>query len=212
MRLFAAVWPPDDVLDHLDLALAAVRGRSGPDDAVRWTARDAWHLTSAFYGTLPDAVVDALAADLAAHAAGLEPFDLRLAGAGVFAHRTLWVGASGDVAAATALAAAARAAGDAHGAPPDPRVRHRPHLTVGRVRPGGRPPRRRGAPPGARGPGRAAARPDDPGPAETFERALAVYQGPVWTVAEVTLVESRHGEGRGGGPLYTPLGRFPLGR
>jgi len=26
MRLFAAVWPPTDVLDHLDLALASVRG------------------------------------------------------------------------------------------------------------------------------------------------------------------------------------------
>lgn len=216
MRLFAAVWPPDDVLDHLDLALATVRGRSGPDDAVRWSARDAWHLTSAFYGSLPDAVVDVLGADLAAHAATLAPFDLRLAGAGVFAHRTLWVGAGGDVAAATALAAAARAVGDAHGAPPDPRVRHRPHLTVGRVRPGGRPPRRRGVPPGGRGPGRGAARVDARteglGPAETFVQALAVYQGPVWTVEEVTLVESRPGEGRGGGPLYTPLGRYPLGR
>ncbi|UCN13293.1 RNA 2',3'-cyclic phosphodiesterase [Cellulomonas iranensis] len=212
MRLFAAVWPPDDVLDHLDLALGAVRARSGPDDAVRWTARDAWHLTSAFYGTLPDAVVDALGADLAAHATALAPFDLRLAGAGAFAHRTLWVGAGGDVAAATALAAAARAAGDAHGAPPDPRVRHRPHLTVGRVRPAGRPARHRGTPPGARGPGRDRARSDDPGPAETFVQALAVYQGPVWTVDEITLVESRPGEGRGGGPLYTPLARCPLGR
>ena len=56
MRLFAAVWPPEDVLDHLDLALGAVR-RTLPGDGtgpVRWSARDTWHLTCAFYGDVPD--------------------------------------------------------------------------------------------------------------------------------------------------------------
>ena len=219
MRLFAAVQPPDDVLDHLDLALAVLRrSSSAHDDGVRWSARETWHLTAAFYGELPDAETDALAADLAGAAAGAAPFDLQLRGAGVFAHRTLWVGAGGDVAAMVDLAAAARTVGEEHGAPPDPRVRHRPHLTVGRARPGARPPRRgsRAAASGGRGggsgPGRTAGGDRrDLDPAEVFEQALAVYEGPVWRVEELALVSSRPGEGRGGGPSYSTVGTYRLG-
>ena len=69
MRLFAAIWPPEDVLDHLDLALASVRGApSGLSSAVRWSARETWHLTAAFYGDVPDGAVPGLTADLAARA------------------------------------------------------------------------------------------------------------------------------------------------
>lgn len=219
MRLFAAVWPPDDVLDHLDLALAVVRrGPASQDDGVRWSARETWHLTTAFYGTVPDAATDALGSDLAGVAAGTEPFELQLRGAGVFAHRTLWVGTGGDVADLLAVAAGARVVGEEHGARPDPRVRHRPHLTVGRARPTARPSRRAARPPaadgrpGGRGPGRVA-HPDrrELDPATVFEQALAVYEGPVWRVEDVTLVESRPGEGRGGGPLYRTVATYPLG-
>ncbi|UZN04970.1 RNA 2',3'-cyclic phosphodiesterase [Cellulomonas sp. S1-8] len=220
MRLFAAVWPPDDVLDHLDLALAVVRrGSPSQDDGVRWAARETWHLTAAFYGTVPDAVTDALGADLGRAAAGFDPFDLQLRGAGVFAHRTLWVGAGGDVTTMVDLAAAARAVGEEHDAPPDPRVRHRPHLTVGRARPGARPPRRgsrataSGGRGGGNGPGRTAgADRRDLDAAEVFEQALAVYEGPRWQVDSLTLVASRPGEGRGGGPLYSTVASYPLGR
>lgn len=218
MRLFAAVWPDEDVLDHLDLALAVVRrGAGSPDDGVRWSARETWHLTAAFYGSLPDAATDALAADLARAVAEHEPFELQLRGAGVFSHRTLWVGAGGDVDAMVALASTARAVGEEHGAAPDSRVRHRPHLTVGRARPGARPPRRGsravpGGRGGARGPGRGAgADPRELDPAEVFEQALAVYEGPRWHVTALSLVSSRPGEGRGGGPLYTRLDDLPLG-
>ncbi|TGY76437.1 RNA 2',3'-cyclic phosphodiesterase, partial [Cellulomonas shaoxiangyii] len=154
MRLFAAVWPPADVLDHLDLALASVRPRGpGGEEGLRWTAREAWHLTAAFYGSVPDALADDLAEGLDGLAAGSAPFELALRGAGVFSHRTLWVGVGGDVEAMTRLAAGARDVGDAAGARPDDRARNRPHLTVGRARPGSRPPRRRGSARGARGPG-----------------------------------------------------------
>ncbi|GIG38584.1 RNA 2',3'-cyclic phosphodiesterase [Cellulomonas phragmiteti] len=216
MRLFAAVWPPEDVLDHLDLALAVVRrGSPSQDDGVRWAARETWHLTAAFYGTVPDAVTDAVGADLERAAAAAAPFELQLRGAGVFAHRTLWVGAGGDVAAMGDLAAAARAVGEEHDAPPDPRVRHRPHLTVGRARPGARPPRRgsRAAAAGGRGsgPGRTAGTDRrELDPAEVFEQALAVYEGPRWRVDTLTLVASRPGEGRGGGPLYSTVGSYAL--
>ncbi|MFS0706178.1 RNA 2',3'-cyclic phosphodiesterase [Cellulomonas sp. 179-A 9B4 NHS] len=212
MRLFAAVWPPTDVLDHLDLALAAVRPRGpGGDEAVRWTAREAWHLTAAFYGSVPDALADDLATGLDDLAAGTAPFELALRGAGVFAHRTLWVGTGGDVEAMTRLAAGARAVGDAVGARPDERARNRPHLTVGRARPGSRPPHRRGQVRGGRGPGERAPDVLPQDPVDAVAQALAVYDGPAWWVHAITLVESRPGEGRGGGPLYTTVREHALG-
>ncbi len=204
MRVFAAVWPDDDVLDHLDLALGALRGRpAGRDDAIRWSARETWHLTTAFYGSLADGAVPALEAALEAAAAGLVPYPLTLRGAGVFSHRTLWVGAGGDVDAHRRLTRACVEAGDEAGARPDERVRDRPHLTIGRVRPGARPPRHGGSPRP-----RGGAEPPDPG--ASVVRALAVYEGPTWCVQELALVESRPGEGRGGGPLYATIATFPL--
>jgi 2'-5' RNA ligase len=216
MRLFAAVWPPQDVLDHLDLALATVRGGpAGPSSAIRWSARDAWHLTAAFYGELPDGAVPGLVADLRRDLAGVRPYELALRGAGVFSHRTLWVGVGGDVEAQRAVSAACVRAGTEAGAAPDSRPRERPHLTIGRVRPGARPPRRRASRPdrGARPDTRPVRAGDggEPGQdAEAVARALAVYAGPAWTVDEVLLVESRPGAGRGGGPLYAPVERIAL--
>ncbi|MCL2465026.1 MAG: 2'-5' RNA ligase family protein, partial [Micrococcales bacterium] len=118
MRLFAAVWPPDEVLDHLDLALGAVR-RTLPGDGtgpLRWSARETWHLTCAFYGVVPDGLVPGIAAELAAATAGTAPYQLRLRGAGIFSHRTLWVGVGGDTAAQQGVARAAIDAGPAVGA------------------------------------------------------------------------------------------------
>ena len=218
MRVFAAVWPPEGVLDHLDLALGALR-RELPGDGtgpVRWSARETWHLTCAFYGDVPDGRVPELAGALAAAAATTAPYRLRLRGSGVFSHRTLWVGVGGDTAAQRALVRAAVDAGTAVAARPDDRPRARAHLTIGRVRDGaGR---------GSRGPGRwgtdaAAGRRGrnvpSAGPAGTipfdadaFVGALMVYEGPEWTVETLRLVASRPGEGRGGGPLYTVVDEF----
>ena len=208
MRLFAAVWPPDPVLDHLDLALAAVRG--GPSGAdrgpVRWSARETWHLTVAFYGVLPDGSVPMLVDELTAVAAGTEPYVLRLRGAGLFSHRTLWTGVGGDLDEHRALTRACGAAGELAGAPQDRRVRERPHLTVARVSVGAGPVRGRR---GGRG-----GRPVGDGEAELADAlvaALAVYEGPDWTVGSLRLVESAPGAGRGGGPLYTPVEELVFG-
>lgn len=212
MRLFTAVWPPEDVLDHLDLALGAVR-RTLPGDGtgpVRWSARETWHLTCAFYGDVPDGRRAELTGALATVAASSAPYRLRLRGAGVFSHRTLWVGVGGDTGAQLALAHAAVAAGDRVGARPDDRPRERAHLTIGRVRdPGGR--RGRAGP----GRGRVTGRPRSedgwlPFDADALVGALAVYEGPEWTVDQLLLIASRPGEGRGGGPLYTAVDAFPL--
>lgn len=208
MRLFAAVWPPDRVLDHLDLALAAVRGTpSGADRGpVRWSARETWHLTLAFYGVLPDGSVPSLLEELAVAAARTPPYVLRLRGAGLFSHRTLWTGVGGDLDEHRALTRACGAAGELAGAQPDRRVRERPHLTVARVNAAAVPAR------GGRG-GRDGRRVGE-GEAEVADAlvaALAVYEGPDWTVGSLHLVESVPGAGRGGGPLYTPVAELGLG-
>jgi len=200
MRLFAAVWPPAEVLDHLDLALAAVRRAPAGSSSARWTAREAWHLTTAFYGDVPDGVVPALVEELAGSLVGVPAYRLALRGAGVFSHRTMWVGAGGDLDEHRRVVRACVGAGVVVGVRPDDRPRDRPHLTVGRVRPGSGPPRR--------GPSRAGR--DEAGAGESLMRALAVYEGPAWDVPEVLVVESRPGAGRGGGPLYTAVEHLPL--
>ena len=203
MRLFLAVRPPAPVLDHLENALAGARagwpGSGGPGP-VRWSAPENRHLTVAFYGEVSEGVAEELAGDLEDELSGLVPFALDLRGAGIFSHRTLWVGVGGDLARMQALVAAARRAGEASGTAPERRVRSRPHLTVGRLVPGGsgrsvlrRGGRRRGAGGASEGGGSA------------LVAAMALYRGPPWTVDHAVLTASRPGAGRGGGPLYTPL-------
>lgn len=208
MRLFVAVVPPAHVLDHLDLALAAVRRATVvSDEPVRWSARETWHLTAAFYGEVPEGAVPALLAGVEQVCGATAPYELSLRGAGLFAHRTLWVGASGDVDRQRAVAAALAASGADGGHANDDRARHRAHLTVGRARPGSRPPRRAGSGRGGGRPGPAGADGDGLDP---LVRALAVYAGPRWTVRELSLQQSQPGEGRGGGPRYTTVRTLPL--
>ena len=94
MRLFVAVRPPPDVLDHLETALTAVRGGvAGP--SLRWTPPGHRHITLAFYGEVPEGYLDDLASALDDAALAQPRFDAALRGAGVFGGRTLWVGCSG---------------------------------------------------------------------------------------------------------------------
>jgi len=53
MRLFVAVALPVHAADELDDAVAPLR-QSWP--VLRWTGRDAWHLTLAFLGEVPEPV------------------------------------------------------------------------------------------------------------------------------------------------------------
>jgi 2'-5' RNA ligase len=207
MRSFVAIRPPARALAHLDVALRAVRSASAvaafDESALRWAPEENWHLTLAFFGEVPDGRVEELTAAVRDAAVGGRPFSIRLRGAGVFTQRTLWVGASGGLDELRDLSGALREAGEAAGGRRDDRVRSRPHLTVGRVRPGGAGGAGRGRRP--RGGGR--------GDESTagLVRALAVYEGPEWVVDSVLLTESRPGEGRGGGPLYVDRTVLPIG-
>lgn len=194
MRLFAALAPSPEATAHLRLALSAVAAPAEADatgrPVLRWTDPEQWHLTLAFYGDVPDGVWPGLAESLGERIGRLPAPVLRLRGAGSFAERTVWVGASGDSEAdgraLAGLVAAAREAGCAVGLPADERVRHRTHLTVARARTVRGADGRRGRSPSAR----------------SVVRALAVYVGPAWRGSPVLLVRSRLGEGRAGGPLH----------
>ncbi len=174
MRVFAAIEPPATVGDHLAQALAMVApgGRAARNP---WTPRQNWHVTLAFYGEQPEGALDDLAANLRAAARAVPPFDLALAGAGVFRHDACWIGVSdpGDVLGPLSVAVRGPWAVD------DQRARNRFHLTVSRA-------------------GRLVG-------LEDAMAALAVYRGPAWTVDRIGLYRSDLGEGPGGHPRYTPL-------
>jgi len=197
MRLFVAVRPPAPVLLHLDLALRTVAagvdtgGRSSP---VRWTEVENRHLTAAFFGDVADALVGELGEAVDRAVSEVDPFELHLRGAGVFAHRTLWIGAGGDVGSMRRLSDALAGAGADLVARSDDRVRSRAHLTIGRMDPSVRRSRPRRTD---------QAQPEDA--ADALVRALAVYEGPSWLVEDVHLLASQPGAGRGGGPLYTTV-------
>ncbi len=210
MRLFAAIRPPEHVLDHLESALTVLSADpaarvGGHRDPVRWTARENWHVTVAFYGDVPEGATGELSERLGALVADVEPFDLVLRGSGVFAARTLWIGVGGDVSRGVALATAATELGAEVTGWQDQRVRSRLHLTFGRVTdrsPGSRSGRAR--PGRGRGTG-------TPSVADRLVHALSVYTGPSWRVEELLLVSSRPGEGRSGGPLYSDVATLPFG-
>jgi 2'-5' RNA ligase len=213
MRLFVAVVPPPEVLEHLELALRTVRGDDGRRGALRWSEPGDRHLTLAFYGEVPDGFREELTQELDATAAATATFELALRGAGVFDGRTVWVGCSGatDVL-GRLMAAAGRIGADLLGRPAD--SRSRAHLTVARVR--GRTRGRTRAEPRGAGRGGGSAPDADGGaasmPAPTsLAHALAVYTGPGWTVQDVVLMASDLAAGRGGAPRYDVVHRSPLG-
>ena len=168
MRLFVAVALPEAAVEHLAAAVAPLREADG---APAWTAVERWHLTLLFLGAVPPEVVPSLSERIGEAVAAGRPMALRLAGGGRFGSlrrpQVLWAGLSGDVDALTALAARLTREAGALGLPVEDRP-FRPHLTLGRWRPG---------------------RPAD----ATLADRLADYRGPEWPVGEVALVRSHLG-------------------
>ena len=119
MRLFVAVRPPAEAVEHLVAALP------------RWPSEPSrWHLTLAFLGEVADPAP--VADEVRAVVAAVPSFPLALRGSGTFGRgAVVWVGLGGDVPALRSLAAAAVRACRAAGADVDDRP-YRPHLTVGR--------------------------------------------------------------------------------
>ena len=113
-----AIALPDRAAGELDSALAPLR-LAWPE--LRWTRRDAWHLTLAFLGEVEDRVTGDLAVRLERAAARHARLSLALGSAGAFPGagnaRVLWTGVQGDrrglAARAASVAAGARRGGAA---------------------------------------------------------------------------------------------------
>jgi 2'-5' RNA ligase len=123
-RLFAAVWPSDEVNERL-------QALPRPDDApVRWTHASQWHVTLRFFGWVDEDQRRAL--DEAWAAIELEAVDrpvIATAGPAVgrFGQRVLHVPVRGLEQLATAVITATAAVGES----PDPRP-FRGHITLAR--------------------------------------------------------------------------------
>ena len=185
MRMFVAVVPPADVVEHLDEFLS-VRREAAP---FRWSAAEQWHVTLAFAESVPERSIDVLDDLLADVGARLPSFGMRVTGGGAFPHpdgaRVLVAGLQpDDDTALDQLATACRAAVSRAGARVDGQ-RFRPHLTLARL-------------------GR-------PANVTSWVRLLDAYDGPAWRVGELTLVASHLGEGPRRRPRHEVLGTYALG-
>lgn len=135
LRLFFAVWPPEELRERLWGLLEPLR-RALP--GVRWIPPERYHVTLRFLGDVSADRLPALkraAADLARGA----PFQVRLAGTGVFPRRgnprVYWVGVTpGRL---TRLRRSLDAGLEREGIARERRA-FSPHVTVGRARPGDR--------------------------------------------------------------------------
>jgi RNA 2',3'-cyclic 3'-phosphodiesterase len=184
MRLFVAIAPPPAVLDELYALVEPLRARRLD---LRWTNREAWHVTLAFLGQVDEAAATRLVPRLERAARRHQQVRLAFAGAGAFPTaaraNVLWSGLSGDRAALARLAESVAAGASRAGAPPPGKGRRfQPHLTLARCRM----------------------------PADVTElvTSLEGYQGQPWTADRVHLVRSRLGATEH--PRYTSLASWPL--
>lgn len=184
MRLFVAIAPPTAVLDELDALVGPLRTRR-PD--LRWTNREAWHVTLAFLGQVDESVAARLSPRLERAARRHRTFRLAFSGAGAFPvpgrANVLWSGLSGDRGTLAHLAESVAAGASRAGAPPpDKGRRFQPHLTLARCR--------------------------MPSDVTELVAALAAYQGQPWTADRIHLIRSHLGTV--GKPRYATLGSWPL--
>lgn len=183
MRLFVAIVPPVEVVEHL--AEFAEPRRSYPDEDLRWAAEENWHITLAFLGDVPEYKTDDLAEGLERVAERQKPIDLKLAGSGAFPGvadaRVLWAGVRDEAGALPHLASVTRGAANKAGVPVDGR-KFTPHLTLARL-----------------------GRPLD---VVRWVRIFDQYEGPRWTADRMELISSRLGQGPSHGAAYDTVGEW----
>jgi 2'-5' RNA ligase len=187
MRLFAALVPPPEALEHLAQFL---EGRREASD-FRWVQSDQVHVTLTFLASVADRKLDDLVERLGRAAARRTAFETAIVGGGAFPNvgraKVLWTGLDLDEAARTELdrlATGCRAAANRAGIEVDG-ARFRPHLTLARTR--------------------------FPHDVTSWVRLLDGYTGPRWRADELTLVQSHLGEGPRGRPRHVIVEVFPLG-
>jgi 2'-5' RNA ligase len=122
VRLFVAVWPPQDVLD------AVARLDRPTVIGARWTTRDQWHVTLRFLGEVDDDLVPSIV--MAVDGLGAAPAAVRLGPAvELLSPRVVSI----PVAGLDGLGPAVIAATASFGRPPENRP-FRGHLTLARLK------------------------------------------------------------------------------
>jgi RNA 2',3'-cyclic 3'-phosphodiesterase len=182
MRLFVAIALPAAAAGELDSAVAPLR-LAWPE--LRWTGRDAWHLTLAFLGEVDEELTGKLGDRLERAAARHPRLSLALGGAGAFPAaaraRVLWTGVKGDLDGLGRLAQTVAAGARRAGVPPTTEGRrYEPHLTLARCR--------------------------APADVQTLVATLGGFAGTPWTAGEIYLIRSRLQDQ----PRYETLGAWPL--
>jgi RNA 2',3'-cyclic 3'-phosphodiesterase len=184
MRMFVAVTPPAELIEHLAEFLEP---RQEVDSPLRWSSPEQWHVTLAFLPSVADADLDDLSDELTEMATRRSSFALQVMGAGAFPNpaeaKTLWAGVAGELEPLGRLATATRSAAVQAGLEVDG-GRFRPHLTLARI-------------------GRAH-------DVTRWLRILELYDGPSWQVEEFALIQSHLGGGRKGHPRYEVRELFTL--
>ncbi len=138
-RAFVAIVPPESIKTELETAVRQLRQRD-TDEAVRWVAEDALHITLAFLGQIEESEARQLIDSLRAEVAGVESFELSVGSLGTFGDRrrrggaqVVWAGLDGNVEALSGLHRQVIEAVKRVGLRVESRA-FQPHITLGRVR------------------------------------------------------------------------------
>ena len=141
LRAFIAIQIPPAGLPHLEATIGRLQGQGV--SGVGWVRPEGIHLTLKFLGNVYSDKVDPILQAMARAVEGCRPFELGLAGLGAFPNvqkaRVIWVGVQGALGSLLPLQARVEGEMAPLGFPPESRP-FSPHLTLGRVRQGSRPP------------------------------------------------------------------------
>ncbi len=142
-RAFVAVVPPLSVRTELETVVMPLR-QHDTDEAVRWVAADAMHITLAFLGQIAESAAAPLIDAIRKETAGTESFELTVGSLGTFGDRrhrsgaqVVWAGLGGDIDALQGLHELVSNAARSVGFRVESRA-FQPHMTLGRVRRGRR--------------------------------------------------------------------------
>ena len=185
MRLFIAAQFPEEVLRDLNDRTAHLKTRL---PAASWVRPEAQHLTFAFLGEQPEALVEKIGQPLSDACGAIVKFGARLSGCGFFPNprraRVGWVGLDPETQ-FEQVANAVREVVKTNGVVLDGGA-FKPHLTLMRMRDAW-----------------------PPASIDLFTKSLKDYESAPFFVSEVTLFSSQLNPK---GAVHTPLRTFPLAR
>jgi RNA 2',3'-cyclic 3'-phosphodiesterase len=183
MRLFIAATFPSEILRDLNERVVRLKPRL---PAASWVREETQHLTFAFLGEQPEALIEQIAPALTAGLSLIPRFEAHLEGSGFFPNarraRVGWIGIEPDASFA-AIARTVRGVVTKNGVTLDG-AEFRPHLTLMRIRDAW-----------------------PPASTELFAKTLHDYRSGSFPLDAITLFSSQLNPK---GAIHTPLARFPL--